>query len=158
VTRYSRRADATVRAQLPHPFFDNRDREVEGTTSALRGETGAHLLLGWMIPVTDRLRVVVMAGPSVVNLEQTIVTDVEFSETYPYDTASYSGATTRRASRSATGFNAGADVAWMFSNRIGAGGLIQVTRARARLDAGEGRRVSVDAGGAQAAAGIRVVF
>lgn len=158
VTRYSRRADATVHARLPHPFFDNQFRDVEGTTSALRGETGAHLLLGWMMPLSDRLRLIVTAGPSMLSVEQTVVTGVQFSEVYPYDTAEFTGATTRRSTRSGTGFNAGADVTWMFSPRLGAGGLVQFTRARARVGAGEGRTIAVDAGGAQVAAGLRLIF
>lgn len=157
-TRYSRRAAASVKARLPHPFFDNQFREVEGTTSALRGESAAHLLIGWMMPLSDRIRLIVTAGPSVVNVEQTIVTGVQFSEVYPYDTAQFTGATTKRASRGAAGFNAGADVIWMFSRRVGAGALVQVTRARARLNAGDGRSLRVDAGGAQAALGIRFIF
>jgi hypothetical protein len=158
VTRYSRRSPATIGARLPHPFFDSQFREIEGTTSTRRSETAAHLLVGWMLPVTDRLRLIVTAGPSLVNVEQTLVTGVQFSEVYPYDTAEFTGATTKRASRSATGFNAGADVVWMFSRRFGAGGLVQFTRARARVSPGEGRTISVDAGGAQAAAGLRVIF
>ena len=158
VTRYSQRADARVQAQLPHPFFDNRFRWIEGTTSALRGETSTHVLIGWMQPLSDRLRVMLTAGPSFVNVEQTLVTDVQYAEVYPYDSADYSGATTRRATRGATGFNAGADVTWMFARRFGAGALIQFSRARVQLNAGENRRISVDAGGAQAAAGIRLFF
>jgi hypothetical protein len=158
VSRYSRRAAATVHAQLPHPFFDDRFREVEGTTSALRGETAAHLLVGWMMPITNRIRVIFTAGPSFLNVEQTLVTGVQFAETYPYDTAEFTDATTRRSTRGAAGFNAGADVMWMFTPRIGAGVLVQATRARVRVDAGDGRTIAVDAGGAQAAAGIRVVF
>ncbi len=158
VSHYSNRSDATVRARLPHPFHDNRFREVEGTTSTLRGETAAHLLFGWMMPVTDRLRVILTGGPSVVSVEQTLVTGVQFAETYPYDTAAFTDATTRRSTRSATGFNAGADVMWMFSPRFGAGGLVQVTRARAHVSPGEGRTIAVDAGGAQASLGIRVIF
>ena len=158
VTHFSQRSGARVDAQLPHPFFDNQFRAVEGTTSALRGETAAHLLIGWMQPLSDRFRVIITAGPSFVNVEQTVVTDVQFSETYPYDTAEFTGAATRRTSRGAPGFNAGADVSWMFSRRAGIGALVQFTRARVRLDAGEGRRISVDAGGAQAAAGISLFF
>lgn len=158
VTRYNRRAQAVVDAQLPHPFFDNQLRPIDGTTSVTRRELGAHVLVGWMMPLTDRLRVLVTAGPSVLSVRHTLVTGVEFTETYPYDTAAFKGATTNDATASATGFNAGADVFWMFSRRIGAGGLVQVTRARARLPAGSGRTVSVDAGGAQAAAGLRLVF
>jgi hypothetical protein len=157
-TRYNRRGSATVSARLPHPFFDERFRDIEGTTTTTRSETGAHLLIGWMMPLSDRLRLIVTAGPSVLNVGQTLVTDVQFAEVFPYDTAEFTGAATTSAKRTATGFNAGADVFWMFARRIGAGGTIQVARARARLDAGSGRTVSVDAGGAQAAVGIRVLF
>jgi hypothetical protein len=157
-TRYNRRGSATVAARLPHPFFDNQFREIEGTTTTTRRETGAHLLVGWMMPLGDKLRLIVTAGPSVVSVGQTFVTDVQFAETFPYDTAEFTAATTTNAKRTATGFNAGADVFWMFSRRIGAGGLIQITRARARLNAGAGRTVSIDAGGAQAGVGLRFVF
>jgi hypothetical protein len=158
VTRFTRRADARVDAQLPHPFFDNQLRQVEGTASALRGETAAHLQIGWMQPLSDRLRLVLTAGPSFVNVEQTLVTSVQFSEAYPYDTAQYSGAATRRATRGSAGFNAGADVTWMFGRRIGAGAAVQFTRARVRLATSDDRRIAVDAGGVQSAAGIRVFF
>jgi hypothetical protein len=158
ITRYSKRTDAPVEARLPHPFFDNQFRDVAGATSALRGETDAHILIGWMQPIGNRFRAIVTAGPSLVSVEQTLVTDVEFAEVYPYDTAEFTGASTRRATRSGTGFNAGADVTWMFTRRLGAGALVQVTRARARLNAGANRTISVDAGGVQAGAGIRLFF
>ena len=158
VTHFSRRADAQVQAQLPHPFFDNQFRLVEGATSVLRAETGGDVLIGWMQPLSDRLRVIVTAGPSFLNVEQTVVTDVEFSETYPYDTAEFTGAATRRATRRATGFNAGADVMWMFSRRFGAGALVQYTHARARLGTGTNRSISVDLGGVQAAGGLRLTW
>jgi len=157
-TRYNRRGSATVTARLPHPFFDNQFREIEGTTTTTRRETGAHVLIGWMMPLGDTLRLIVTAGPSVLSVGQTLVTDVQFSETFPYDTAEFTAATTTNATRTATGFNAGADVFWMFSRRIGAGGLVQFSRARARLNAASGRTVTVDAGGVQAGLGLRFVF
>ncbi|HEX9368175.1 MAG TPA: hypothetical protein VF921_16210 [Vicinamibacterales bacterium] len=158
LTRSSRRAQAAVDARLPHPFFDNQIRDVRGTTPATRGEVGAHLLVGWMLPLTDRFRVLITAGPSVLSVSQTLVTGVEFAEVYPYDTAAFTRATTKNATVTAAGFNAGADLFWMFSRRVGAGGLVQITRARAKEPAGTGRTVSVDAGGAQVGVGLRLVF
>ena len=158
VTRNNRRAQATVDARIPHPFFDNQFRQVQGTTPATRHEVGAHLLIGWMMPLTDRFRVLITAGPSVLSVSQTLVTGVEFSETYPYDTATFTGATTKNATATAAGFNAGADLFWMFSHNVGAGGLVQVTHARAKERTGTGGTVSVDAGGAQVGAGLRFVF
>jgi hypothetical protein len=158
VTRYNRRADATVSASLPHPFFDNQPRHVEGTTPATRNETGVHVLIGWMLPITDRIRLLLTAGPSVLSVRQTLVTGIEFTEVYPYDTASFKSATTKNATASATGFNAGADLFWMFSRHVGAGGLVQVTRARVKESAGTNRTLSLDAGGAQVGAGLRLLF
>ena len=157
VTRYSSSGDAQVTAQLPHPFFDNTRRPVDGSARTTRSEAGVHLLLGWMLPVTSRVRVLLTAGPSVLNVQQLLVTDVTYSEAYPYDTAIFTGTTNRNASHTAAGFNAGADLFWMFSRSLGAGALIQATHARARLSDGD-RSVSVNAGGAQAAAGLRFLF
>lgn len=166
ITRYSRSGSATITARLPHPFFDNAFRDVEGTAGTSRSETGAHLLFGWMLPISPRVRLLITAGPSVLNARQTLVTGVTFSETYPYDTAAFTGATTRDASRTAAGFNAGADLFWMVpphagrgkTRQIGAGVLAQVTRARIHADAGGGRTASFDAGGAQLAGGLRFIF
>jgi hypothetical protein len=157
VTHYSGRAPAGVDARLPHPFFDNQFREVSGTVDATRSETGAHFLIGWMVPLTDRLRLILTAGPSAIGVRQTLVTDVRFAETFPFDTAEFTGAETRNATNTAIGFNAGADVFWMFTRRLGAGALVQFSHARAKTRAGD-HSVSVDAGGAQAAAGLRIVF
>lgn len=158
VTRDNRRADASVSARAPHPFFDNQFRQVDGKVRATRNELGAHLLIGWMMPITNHVRLLLTAGPSVLNVGQTLVTGVDITETYPFDTAAFRGATTTDATATATGFNAGADVSWMFSRTVDAGGLVQVTRARAREKAGSGRSIPVDAGGAQAAVGLRFVF
>ena len=158
ITRYSRRGNAQVQADLPHPFFDNQFRHVEGPASALRSETSAHVLIGWMQPISSRVRLMLTAGPAFVNVEQTLVTGVNFSEAYPYDTAHYTGAATQRSARSAAGFNAGADLTWMLTPRFGAGAQVQVTRARARLGAGSQRSIAADAGGVQAGAGVRMFF
>ena len=158
VTRYNRRTQATVKARLPHPFFDNQFRDVEGAAPVTRRELGAHLLIGWMMPLSDRLSVTFSAGPSVLNVTQTFVTGVEFSETYPYDSATFTRGATADASSRAAGFNAGADVCWMFSRHAGAGGLVQMSRARATGEAAPGRTIRIDAGGAHIAAGLRVVF
>jgi hypothetical protein len=157
VTRYDRRADASVTASVPHPFFDNQFRQIEGTVPATRNEVGAHLLIGWMLPLTGSMRLLLTAGPSLLSVGQTLVTGIEVTEVFPYDTASFKSATTTDRSVTAAGFNAGADLFWMFSRNVGAGGLVQITRATAKPRAGD-RTIAVDAGGAQVGAGLRFVF
>ena len=157
-TRSNNSGDARVRADLPHPFFDNRFRAIEGTADTSRDETGTHLMFGLVWPINPRFRVLLSAGPSWLKVNQRIVTDVTFSETYPYDTAEFTGVKTSGGSESATGFNAGADVSWMFSRSIGVGGMFQYTHARIKAAAGADRTVSFDAGGAQVGAGVRFAF
>jgi len=82
---------------------------------------------------------------------------VNFSETYPYDTAAFTSADVTESSRTAVGVYVGADVAWMFSQHVGAGGLAQFTRATVKENVGD-RTVSIDAGGAQLGGGVRFVF
>jgi hypothetical protein len=106
-TYYTASGDADVDAELPHPFFDNQFRHVSGTTDASRSETGVHIMAAWMLPLSNRFRIILSAGPSVLNVSQTVVTDVQFSETFPYDTAEFTGATKTDASHTAIGFNAG---------------------------------------------------
>ena len=158
VTHYSGSGDSAVTASLPHPFFDNTFRNIEGTAPTERTETGTHVLIGWMWPISGKVRLLLTAGPSFISVRHDIVTNVQFSETFPFDTAEFTGVDTRSASNSATGFNAGADVTWMFSKRVGAGALVQVTRASVDLDTGDGRTIRVGAGGAQVGAGLRFVF
>jgi hypothetical protein len=158
VSEATSRSSASVTAQIPHPFFFNRLRSIDGTADTERDELGTHIQIAYLANVGKRIRLILSGGPSVIRVEQTFVTDVKFSQEYPYDTATFTGATTRRSSASKTGFNAGADVLWMFSRQIGAGGLVRFTRATVDEDAGNGRTVSVDAGGLQVGAGVRFLF
>jgi hypothetical protein len=100
----------------------------------------------------------VFGGLSVFNAKQDLVTDVTYTESYPYDTATFTGATVSRQSVTKSGYNVGADVSWMFSERVGVGGLVRFSRATADYSVSSTNQVSVDLGGLQAAAGIRFRF
>lgn len=155
----SAQGDVEVTASVPHPLYDDQDRVVEGTAGGqMRTETAAHLQLFYEVPAAGRWRVRVMAGPSFVRLEQDLVHDVTVNETFPYDTATFRTAVTGGGKGSGLGFNAGADVAWMFARRVGAGLLLRYTRAPVDLEAGGGRSVSLEGGGVQAGAGLRLLF
>lgn len=151
--------DADITASVPHPLYDNQDRVVEGSAGDMsRTETAAHLQLFYELPTTNRWRVRLFAGPTYMNVEQELVREVTVDETYPYDTATFRSAVTGRATGSGVGFNAGADVAWMFTRRVGAGLLLRYTRASVDLNAPDARTVSLDGGGLQAGAGLRFLF
>lgn len=158
VSFVSNSGSADIDASIPHPFVFGQPRAISGTQdSVARTETGAHLQLLYFVPTGGRLRAVLSAGPSYVSLQQEVVTDVAYSDAYPYDTATFSRATTKDSKASAAGFNVGADILWMFSRHVGLGGLVRFSRAQVDLDV-NGRTLSVDAGGVQAGGGLRIGF
>jgi len=158
-SRASGSGDAEVTASVPHPFFFNQPRTVTGTESGIQhAENAVHLQIQYIVPASDSVRVVVGAGPSWISVEHEAVTDVTVTESYPFDTAAFGGAVTKTTKASATGFNAGVDVTWMFARSVGVGGLVRYTRADVDVEPASGRTLSMKAGGVQGAAGIRIVF
>lgn len=155
----SGKGDAEVTASVPHPFFFNQPRTVTGTEhNVSHSETGVHVQLQYLIPATGKLHFILEGGPSWINVDHEVVTDVTVTESYPFDTAAFGGAVTKSTTGSALGFNGGVDVTWMFAESVGVGGIVRYTRADIDLKAVEGRSLSVKAGGLQAGAGIRVLF
>jgi len=158
VTRTSGSTPASIVAQIPHPFFDNQEREVSGEATFLeRAETAAHVDL-YYLATSGKLRLLVMGGPTWFRIEQQLATSVSVQETYPYDTATFRDVTTERVKASAVGANIAADVSWMFSRAAGAGALARYAKGSVRLNAGDGHDVSTDAGGLQIGVGLRVKF
>jgi hypothetical protein len=158
VSRATRRGAAEVDARLPHPLLFAQPRTVAGSQPGLdTTETAAHLQLLYAIEATPGVTLVLSGGPSVMQVRQELVTDVKYSETYPFDEAAFTSAGTRRSSASATGFNAGADVRWMFAPSVGIGVLVRYSRARVDLD-GADRSLGVRGGGVQAGVGLRLAF
>jgi hypothetical protein len=155
----SGKGTAEVTASVPHPFFFNQPRTVTGTENDItHSETGVHLQLQYLVPASGHLHFILEGGPSWVNVEHEVVTDVTITESYPYDAAAFGGAVTKSTKGSAAGFNAGIDVTWLFAESVGIGGIVRYTRADVDLKAVEGRSLTMKAGGLQGAVGIRVRF
>lgn len=149
--------NADVTAQIPHPFFFSQTRAVAGTASASRTETTTHIDAVWMVP-SRKVDVLLSAGPSLFNVTQTLITDVLYSDAYPYDTATFGSASTTTARKTAAGFHAGADVTVKLSAHVGLGGLLRFSRASATFTAGTDTSVTTDLGGLQAGGGVRIGF
>ena len=158
VTHSSAGGSAQVSSQVPHPLFDNRHRSVSGEASGVdRKETAIHGQLSWLIE-RGRWQFRFGGGPTHFRLELPVITGVTVDETFPYDTATFRSATTTTSRKSALGFNFGADAGRMFSPRFGAGVTLRYARGEVDLSAGGDHVLSLDAGGAQVAGGLRILF
>jgi hypothetical protein len=164
----SRKTGADVTGRIPHPLYFNQPRDIQGSISGVvHAESAVHVDLIWTLPVAAGLEIRAFGGPTFVTIRQDLISSVTYSETYPFDTATFTGAPTAKRSKSTVGFNAGIDVAKFFTKSFGVGGILRGTGASVKLDSpfvfsGGPRidpdRVSVKAGGLEAAAGIRLRF
>lgn len=159
VSRMSVSTPASVRASLPHPFFFGRHRSVSGDASGLtREEVAVHLQVGGVFPVGTKLQVMIFGGPSFFQVTQGIVTDVTYTNNYPYDTAQFAAATTTKANASKVGFNAGGDLAFFFTRNLGLGATAQWSGVTVALPAAGGASQDVKVGGVKVGGGLRLRF
>ncbi|MFO7694741.1 MAG: hypothetical protein R6V57_16785 [Vicinamibacterales bacterium] len=150
--------ELAVTGRLPHPFQFNQYREVEGTASGLdRVETLVAFELSWLVALARRVDMFVFAGPAYISVRQDMATRIEFTETYPYDSAMFTGVETASVSGGGVGATAGIDVSYLVSKRLGIGGEVRYSYASATLKP-SARPAAVGLGGLQAAFGARVLF
>lgn len=157
-TSFSSSGDATVAAQIPHPFFFRTPRAIEGTASSERKETAVHVRAVFTSPPGRKLQFTGFVGPAFFSVEQTLVDKVNYSEAYPFDTATFTSATTRRVSASKTGVGVGADVAYYFMKHLGVGLTASYAKVTFSLKAVDDSTVSISAGGAIVGIGARIRF
>jgi hypothetical protein len=149
---------ASITAVIPHPILFNAARTVQGSKDDVaHSEQNVHVDLMYALPV-HAVDVKVMAGPTFFNVKQDFVSGVTINETYPFDTATFASATTKRLSKSAVGFNAGVDISHPLSSQVGIGALIRYSRADVKFDDADTGQRTVKAGGLEATAGVRVRF
>jgi len=150
---------ATITASIAHPFFFNQFRNIAGESGDLhQDEHALHVSAMWMIPVTRHLEIGVFGGPSFFWVEREFVKDVQYAETFPYDTATFTGVVVEKANANHVGAHAGVDLTWLFTPAIGVGAVVRYARASVDFDTPAGGSVSADVGGLQAGAGVRFRF
>ena len=153
--------DSQLTGSIPSPVFFNRPRTLDQDVVLERKEKAAHLVIGWVVPVNEKLDILISGGPSFFRLEQDVVTDVDIGEQGAPFTTVVADATVTTEKKSLTGFNVGADVTYIFySNddlRIGAGGFVRFTQATGDIQMMTTTQ-STDVGGVQFGFGARIRF
>jgi hypothetical protein len=147
-----------VTGRLPHPFQFNQYREVTGTASGLdRMETLVAFELSWLVALARRVDMFVFGGPAYINVRQDMATRIQFTETYPYDTATFTGVESARMSGGGFGATAGVDVSYLMTKSLGLGGEVRYSYASTTLKP-TGQAAKVGLGGLQVAFGARILF
>lgn len=145
-------ADATIAASIPDPRIYDRPRSVSSSTAGLDHSENVINLMGvWMVPVTDKIDVGVSAGPSIFSVTQGLPSNVSIVEPGP----TVSSVVTSDVKKTTVGFNAGVDVTYLVTKRVGVGGLARYTWGSADLDGASGK---LTVGGFQIGGGLRLRF
>lgn len=159
VARFSRSTPVAVNASVPHPLFFDRHRTVTADVTGLsREELAVHLRAAGVLAPNTRVQVVLFGGPTFFQVSQGVVTDIVYTETYPFDTATFVRGVTSSRKTSTIGFNAGADVAYFFTPQLGVGAVFQFSRANVDVEAAAGATRRIAVGGVQTGGGLRVRF
>ena len=155
----SHRHAANLQGSLPHPFVFGAPRALEGAATGLeRRESVVHVPVMWRLRATSRLDVMVFGGPSFISATQDLVDSLEFTETYPYDTAVFTGAKVVERSVTSLVPHGGVALSYRLFSRIGAG--IQIRRAgtTADFEMATGRVIRSRVGGTQTTGGVWLGF
>lgn len=159
VTRFSVTTPSTVTGTVPHPFFFNRLRSVNGEAGGLsREEFAIHVQARGVFPVTPRIQVMVFGGPSFFQVKQGVVSDFTYRDSYPYDEATFGAAVASTAKVSKLGFGGGGDVALFFTRQVGVGGTFQFAGTTVEVPGAGGAMREIKVGGAKAGGGVRLRF
>jgi len=148
----------TIAAMVPHPFFFDRLRPVNGQAPLHRRETALHIQAIWTRPLVRRWQASLSAGPSAFNVSQDVVDDVSIAQSYPYDTATFTGAVSKRRSAWHAGFNVGAACDYAATRRLAVRVGLNYAHASVPFTAADAHTLTVGAGGLRLGAGLLVRF
>ena len=158
-TRTTSTGDAGVTVQAPHPIFLNRPRLVSQALTALgHRESMVHLHAAWVVQLDERAHLQLFGGPTLMRLEQAVVTDASLVEVgFPFSEVNLSRVTVMEMNERGVGFNVGADFAYMLAPFWGLGGFVQYAGGSIDLPLPSGQ-TSITVGGLQFGGGLRFRF
>jgi len=153
--------EAHLTGSIPSPIFFNRPRTLDQNEALERKEKAAHLMIGWVIPLGEKLDVMAYGGPSFFRLEHDTISRVVPVENSTNFTTVAADVDMITQKKSATGFNVGVDATYIVwqndSVRVGAGGFVRFTQADFNIDMLSTSQ-STTAGGLQFGFGGRLRF
>jgi opacity protein-like surface antigen len=150
---------ANVTGSIPNPFLFNRARTFEGSVEDLaRKELAIGIHLRGLFQLTPKLAMSVFAGPARITVDQDVVTAIQYTEAYPYDTATFRAAQIATDKVNQWGVGAGADLAFYFTRNVGIGVGVKYTAAEADLVSLGGAGLTTKVGGTEFGGGVRLRF
>lgn len=150
---------ARVTGQIPHPFFFDQPRALEGESSSLEHrEQALHISGTWLAPLGSRFELALSGGPTLFSIMRGFVDEIEYAQEYPYDSVTFTDVSALEVSERTLGAHAGAELTWLLTPHIGISGVVRYSHGSITLDTPSGNAVSLDAGGLQTGVSLRLGF
>jgi opacity protein-like surface antigen len=151
-----RSESASYTARVPHPLYLNRHREVNASLGDLHfSDTDGHLALAYL-GHAGGLDLSLFAGPSLFHVTSDLITQLQYSQEYPYDSLQVTSVPTASAGKTAFGFNVGGGLERRLGGHLAVGGQVRYSLGSAKLENGGQDTVTVNAGGLEVLVGLRV--
>jgi len=159
VSHYSSDSAADVALSVPHPFFFQRPRTLSTTADGVRhDETWIHAHAMATFVANKHLQLSVFGGPSFLNMTQETITDVAYTDVFPYDVITLGQVRTTESSASQVTFGGGADVLYYFTRTVGVAGTIEFASAETTVATASSGSVTVTSGGPRVGVGLSIRF
>lgn len=159
ITRASSDANTRLSASIPHPqIFDSPRTATFDGADATHSETGYHIFVSYLAPVSERVDVRVFAGPSIFRVSHDLVSAIAFTETSPFTSVTITGATLDERTKTVGAFHIGAGGTYRVTERFGIDGFFRFARRTVDVDNVSGGTTELKVGGAQLGAGVRIAF
>jgi hypothetical protein len=154
---YNNEGTVAVTARIPHPLITDTFRTATIQAAGAQHATHAlNLMAVWMWPYTDKIDIAFSAGPSILIVNQDIVSAVNIlPESAPYASPVIDRVTVTAQRKTTVGINAGVDMSYMVTRRYGVGVGARYVWGSASLEA---LNESLTVGGFQILGGIRLRF
>ena len=114
-----------------------------------------HFQAVWLHPISNRIDIALSVGPTLFIVSQDLVSAISLTEAG--SSVSLAGTTIQNVNDNAAGFNVGMDGSYRLTRRLAVGAFVRYAGGSVDLPAASGN-VSLDVGGVQVGAGVRLRF
>lgn len=137
-------------ATVPSPLFFNQYKTVDISGASFnRSDRNIYVVAMWFVPVTNRVEIALVGGPTTTKVKQDLVTGLSV----PAGTQN-AVATVESQSKNGWGFNVGVDASYLFTKFYGVGIFVRYNGGSVDLPSA----TDVNFGGFQAGIGARLRF
>jgi hypothetical protein len=154
---FSRESTGTFEAQIPHPFFFGKLRNISGTQSSLGFSETAFTLTGVYRGGSGKWKLNLEGGAAYFSVDATVAEKVSYGQVYPYDTATFGGIVSVKKTASPFGFAVGLEIGRELTSSVSVVAQGRFTQGSGDIDV-NGQKINIKAGGAQARLGLRFVL